>query len=162
MDFKKYIKTPEGDIYYINIYTVEDEYLVPETFQAIRGIELLTIDLGRVKGIQYTSTKTIAAIVEEIAKIFKDNDHAVFCYYCDYTLPIPHTKKHITPQEYRSALFTRLYERYVITHDISDVNQQVVTVDGGDEKYFIHFIFRDSASSYIPIISNDLKESYSK
>lgn len=124
---------------------------------------MLTIDLGRVKGSHYTSNRILNLIVEEIAKVFIANKRAIICYYCDFISPIPHTKKNISQQEYRSILFTRLYERYVSVKKISNVNQQVVTIDGGnEEKYYVHFIFRDDDSQYIPIISKDLKDAYSK
>jgi hypothetical protein len=77
--------------------------------------------------------------------------------------PIPHTsKKKMSPQEYRSNLFKRMFERYLSHHDVDDVHLSVITAKGIDETFFFHLIYREEHAPLAPIISKDIKEGYSK
>lgn len=81
----------------------------------------------------------------------------------DFLNPIPHTKKtSMPPQEYRSNLFRLMFERYVSLHDIDDVHLSVITAKGIDDTYFFHLIYRECHAHLAPVISQDIKEGYSK
>ena len=66
------------------------------------------------------------------------------------------------PQEYRSRLFERMFQRYVSQHKIENVRLSVVEINGINEKYYFHVIYREGHSMLASMIGSDLKEGFSK
>ena len=66
------------------------------------------------------------------------------------------------PQEYRSKLFEKMFQRYTRVHNINDVRLSVVEINGIDEKYYFHVIYREKHSMLASIVGGDLKEGFSK
>ena len=66
------------------------------------------------------------------------------------------------PQEYRSRLFERMFQRYVKQHNIGDVRLSVVEVNGTNEKYYFHVIYRERHSMLASMIGSDIKDGLGK
>lgn len=66
------------------------------------------------------------------------------------------------PQEYRSRLFDNMFQRYSQQHGIADVRLSVVEINGINEKYYFHIIYREVHSLLAAMIGNDLKEGFDK
>ena len=66
------------------------------------------------------------------------------------------------PQEYRSRLFEKMFQRYVRHHDIDNVRLSVVEVNGINEKYYFHVIYREGHSMLASMIGSDIKEGLEK
>ncbi len=63
------------------------------------------------------------------------------------------TKKNkMPPQEYRSKLFDAMFQRYVKLHGIEDVRLSVVEVNGINEIYYFHVIYRETHSVLAALI----------
>ena len=78
-------------------------------------------------------------------------------------LRYPKTKKNkMPPQEYRSKLFDVMFQRYVKLHGIRDVRLSVVEVNGINEIYYFHVIYRESHSVLAALIGSDLREGFGK
>ena len=161
-DFVRLLSTDEGDIYHITLS--EDTILFSQdTLKIINGVKVVGIDLRRLVGSSPTGHDMLAAIEKVIADFFMEYDNVMIFYYCDFLNPIPHTKKtSMPPQEYRSNLFRLMFERYVSLHDIDDVHLSVITAQGIDDTYFFHLIYRECHAHLAPVISQDIKEGYSK
>jgi hypothetical protein len=161
-DFVRLLSTDEGDIYHITLS--EDTILFSQdTLKIINGVKVVGIDLRRLVGSSPTGHDMLAAIEKVIADFFMEYDNVMIFYYCDFLNPIPHTKKtSMPPQEYRSNLFRLMFERYVSLHDIDDVHLSVITAKGIDDTYFFHLIYRECHAHLAPVISQDIKEGYSK
>ncbi len=161
-DFVRLLSTDEGDIYHITLS--EDTILFSQdTLKIINGVKVVGIDLRRLVGSSPTGHDMLAAIEKVIADYFMEYDNVMIFYYCDFLNPIPHTKKtSMPPQEYRSNLFRLMFERYVSLHDIDDVHLSVITAKGIDDTYFFHLIYRECHAHLAPVISQDIKEGYSK
>lgn len=161
-DFVRLLSTDEGDIYHITLS--EDTILFSQdTLKIINGVKVVGIDLRRLVGSSPTGHDMLAAIEKVIADFFMEYDNVMIFYYCDFLNPIPHTKKtSMPPQEYRSNLFRLMFERYVSLHDIDDVHLSVITAKGIDDTYYFHLIYRERHAHLAPIISQDIKEGYSK
>ncbi len=65
-------------------------------------------------------------------------------------------------QKYRSLLFEKMFQRYVKLHNLSGVRMSVLEVNGINEKYYFHIIYREEHSLFASIIGNDLKEGFEK
>jgi hypothetical protein len=161
-DFVRLLSTDEGDVYHITLS--EDTVLFSqETLKIINGVRVVGIDLRRLVGISPTGHEVLAAIEKVIADYFQDYDNVMLFYYCDFINPIPHTNKtSMPPQEYRSNLFKLMFERYVSLHDIDDVHLSVITAKGIDDTFYFHLIYRECHAHLASVISQDIKEGYSK
>lgn len=161
-DFVRLLSTDEGDVYHITLS--EDTVLFSQdTLKIISGVKVIGIDLRRLVGSSPTGHDMLAAIEKVIADFFQEYDNVMIFYYCDFINPIPHTKKtSMPPQEYRSNLFRLMFERYVSLHEIDDVHLSVITAKGIDDTYYFHLIYRECHAHLAPVISQDIKEGYSK
>ena len=161
-DLIRIFRSPEGDVYHITI-TEEGRVLSPEVLKSLGNIHVVGIELRRLSGNNTTGHEVLAALEDTIAKVFLQNDDVILCYYCDFINPIPKTKKNkMPPQEYRSRLFDLMFQRYAKLHGIHDVRLSVVEINGIEETYFFHVIYREMHSVFATMIGSDLKEGFSK
>lgn len=156
------ISTSEGDVYHISLF--EDFTLVSDRMiENLGDVRLVGIDLRRLKGDNPTNLSVLKAIEDVIAEVFLANDNIIVFYYCDFLNPIPYTRRNaMPPQEYRSRMFERMFQRYVTQKNISDIGLSVFTVEGIGEKYYFHLIHRKVHAHLARSISKDLKEGLSK
>lgn len=100
-------------------------------------------------------------ITEFIAQVFLKNGNLIFCYYCDFMGPIPHTNKKITCQDYRNRLFSLLFKKYIKRFSIKDVADKVITIHG-EEDYFVHIIYRKAHEKHVSLLANSIHDGYDK
>ena len=137
--------------------------LSSEAIDALHDVNVVGIELRRLAGRYATGQEVLAAIESTIAEFFAKHENAIIGYYCDFINPIPHTSKNsMPPQEYRSRLFDKMFQRYSKLHGITDVRLTVVEINGINEKYFFHVIYRETHSLLASIIGRDLKEGFDK
>jgi hypothetical protein len=114
-------------------------------------------------GKHITGNSVLSALSSAIAEFFFQDENVIICYYCDFINSIPNTRKNtMPPQEYRSKLFERMFQRYVNQHAINDVRLSIVEINGINEKYYFHVIYRETHSLLASMIGRDLKEGYDK
>lgn len=155
-------KSPEGDVYHISL-SEDKNVLSQEVVEALGNVHVVGIELRRLAGKNTTGHNVLAALEDTIAESFLQNDDVIICYYCDFINPIPKTKKNkMPPQEYRSKLFDMMFQRYVKHHGINDVRLSVVEVNGINEIYYFHVIYRESHSMLAAMIGSDIKEGFEK
>ncbi len=161
-DFVRIFRTSSGDVYHI---TLSEDYSVlsSEAINALHDVCVVGIELLRLEGRNTTGQKVLAAIENTIADFFADHENAIICYYCDFINPIPHTSKNsMPPQEYRSRLFDKMFQRYCHQHNITDIRLSVVEINGINEKYYFHVIYRNVHSLLATMVGRDLKEGFDK
>ena len=66
------------------------------------------------------------------------------------------------PQEYRSRLFANMFQRYSRQYGLANVRLSVVEINGINEKYYFHVIYREAHSLLASMIGRDLKEGFDK
>ena len=126
------------------------------------GIEVAEIALARVKGVNVTSGKVLAQIEECIADLMNRCQNIVLTFFCDFISFLPATKKSIPVQEYRSRLFTAMFERYMTHHHIDDFCNDVVKIEGVAEAFYFHVIYRKEHQKYAEIIAKGLQNDFGK
>ena len=105
----------------------------------------------------------LSTLADVIADFFLKDEDVIICYYCDFINSIPNTSKNtMPPQEYRSRLFEKMFQRYVKLHNLSHVRLSVVEINGINEKYYFHVIYRENHSMLASMIGSDLKDGFSK
>ena len=161
-DFVRVFKSPNGDTYHITL-SEDNGILSNGVLEALGEVHIAGIDLRRLSGKHVTGNKVLSALSETIADYFLRDKNVIICYYCDFLNSIPNTTKNtMPPQEYRSRLFERLFQRYVSQHNIENVRLSVVEINGINEKYYFHVIYRDGHSMLASMIGSDLKEVFGK
>lgn len=161
-DLVRIFKSPEGDVYHITL-SEDHSVLSQEVLESLGNIRVVGIELRRLAGTNATGHDVLAALEDDIAEVFLQNDDVIICYYCDFINPIPRTKKNgMPPQEYRSKLFDMMFQRYTKTHGIHDVRLSVVEIKGVNEIYYFHVIYRESHSMLAALIGSDLREGFGK
>jgi len=161
-DFVRIFKSSEGDIYHITL-SEDNGLLSASAVDSLNDVTLVGIELRRLAGSHITGQEVLEAIENTIADFFLQNPNVIICYYCDFINPIPKTSKNtMPPQEYRSRLFERMFQRYTRHRSISDVRLSVVEINGINEKYYFHVIYREVHSLLASLIGHDLKEGFSK
>ena len=161
-DLIKIFKSPEGDVYHIAL-SEDKGVLSQEVVETLGSVHVFGIELRRLAGRNTAGHNVLSALEETIAELFLQNDNVIICYYCDFVNPIPKTKKNsMPPQEYRSKLFDVMFQRYVRLHGIHDVRLSVVEVNGINEIYYFHVIYREEHSMLAALIGSDIKEGFEK
>ena len=161
-DFVRIFKSPEGDVYHITL-SEDDGVLSASVLEALGEVHIAGIDLRRLSGKHITGNSVLSALSSAIADFIFQDENVIICYYCDFINSIPNTRKNtMPPQEYRSKLFERMFQRYVNQHAINDVRLSIVEINGINEKYYFHVIYRECHSMLASLIGSDLKEGFGK
>lgn len=161
-DFIRVFRSSAGDVYHITL-SEDHSVLSSDAIGALHEVHVVGIELRRLAGKNTTGQEVLAAIESTIAEFFVEHEDVIICYYCDFINPIPHTSKNtIPPQEYRSRLFDKMFQRYSQQHGITDVRLSVVEINGINEKYYFHVIYREAHSLLASMIGRDLKEGFDK
>lgn len=101
------------------------------------------VTLTRVEGNGYVGYKVLFAVSDTLANFMSENDDAVLCFYCDASTDVRRNHSDMLPQEYRSHLFSRMFEMYTRSHNITGlINHRVEVDDPNNERnrQFAHFI----------------------
>lgn len=161
-DVVRIFRSSTGDVYHITL-SEDHRVLSTEAIDALRDVNVVGIELRRLAGRNATGQEVLVAIESTIAEFFAEHDNVIICYYCDFINPIPHTSKNsMPPQEYRSRLFDKMFQRYSIQNGITNVRLSVVEINGVNEKYYFHVIYRETHSLLASMIGRDLKEGFDK
>lgn len=161
VDLKFDFTSPSGSSYSIRLSSYDDNYFSNDVYTQLSDIEVVNIDLSRVRGSNTTSVRELMRITEFIAKIFLEKDNLILCYYCDFMGSIPHTNKNITCQDYRNRLFNLLFKRYIKEHRIKDAFEKVITIHGAED-YFVHIIYRQVHERHVRLLASSIHEGYDK
>jgi hypothetical protein len=161
-DFVRIFRSSTGDVYHI-ILSDGHGVLSSEAIDALSDVDIVGIELRRLAGDNAAGQEVLKAIESTIAEFFLNHEDVIICYYCDFINPIPHTSKNsMPPQEYRSRLFDKMFQRYTRQNGIIDIRLSVVEINGINEKYYFHVIYRETHSLLASIIGHDLQEGYDK
>ena len=161
-DFVRIFKSPEGDVYHITL-SEDNGVLSAEVLAALGKVHVAGIDLRRLFGKHVTSQEVLSALANVIAEFFLKDEDVIICYYCDFINSIPNTSKNtMPPQEYRSRLFEKMFQRYVKLHNLNNVRLSVVEINGINEKYYFHVIYREGHSMLASMIGSDLRDGFGK
>ncbi len=137
--------------------TEGDHIMVALSYYDCETVEIFTSDplsltlvfydvtLVRKAGKGYVGYKILFAISDALAKFMSENEDAVLCFYCDADTDVRRNHGDMLPQEYRSRLFSRMFEMYVKTHKKSEfINHRVEIEDPNNpaDRQYAHFICR--------------------
>jgi len=119
------------------------------------------VTLVRKSGEGYVGYKMLATISDILAKFMIENNDAVLCFYCDPDTNVLRHHNDLLPQEYRSMLFSRMFDIYVQRHNLSGfINHRVEIVDENNprKRQFAHFICKKEHTNAVICLGKLLME----
>lgn len=135
------IITNEGDKLHIALDCFNYDLLPEDVVQALANVELYDVTLARVSGQGVISFRALSRIAEILADFMTENMNAMLYFYCDnhQTFKYVRERNNITPQAYRSQLFSKMFDRYIInTGNESYINNRIYIK--AEDEHFIHLI----------------------
>lgn len=103
------------------------------------------VTLIRKSGSEYVGYNMLFAVSDILANFLSENDDAVLCFYCDSNTDVRRNHNKMLPQEYRSRLFSRMFDLYTKSHKLSTLVNHCVEIEDPENpqnRQFAHFICR--------------------
>lgn len=169
MNYSFSISTRKGDEYRIKLFDVDMSLLAERVRGPIikAGIDISEIMIDRIHGGDSTAQEVLHAITGKIADLFAENENLILYYSCDDMNPIPsrNTKganKNLSVQEYRSNLFTHMFNSYMLSHQVSGISNTPIIIKGEGYTQYMHLIARDKHKSIVDLVKEDIIEGWGK
>ena len=163
------IQTQDGDKYILSVNDADITLLSDDIQQMLsdNNLQIGEIIIERTAGKQYTCYKVLYQIATWLAGIFAQHQGLILFYLCDDMNSIPNrnTKgknKDLSPQEYRSSLFSKLFEEYKKSHQVKGISDYPIIIEGEGYKQFIHLIARASHKEHVLAMRNDINTGWAK
>ena len=125
---------------------------------AVLTLNFYDVSLRRLGEDGAVGQRALNAVSRTPASSLDDNEDAVLCFYCDEQTDIRRNDVSITPQEYRSRLFSAMFDRYVRSHKLTDVINYRVKIVKDDVPHFAHMICRRTHLRAAEIVGDILIE----
>ncbi|MBQ0073924.1 MAG: hypothetical protein KBT34_06995 [Prevotella sp.] len=159
MIFSVSLQSHSGDKYYVYLTPLDKRWwgdlVLPEP-----NLEIYQIVLDRLEGGNVTDMHIIQEISKFIANVFLTND-VIFYYVCDDLNEIPNANRSISPQEYRSRLFSRMFDRYINSHGVEGlVDTPIIIKDAVGNNQYVHIISRDIHIASVNYLVNFIEEGF--
>lgn len=144
MELSFSIETKQGDKIKVALYAFDTETV----HKVVGERPLLTLTfydvvLMRERGESYLGFSHLSQISHILANFLQENSDAVLFFYCDDITDVRRHHHSMLPQEYRSMLFSRMFDQYVQSHHLRGfVNRQIINNSNGFAQY-AHFIGRE-------------------
>ena len=98
------------------------------------------VTLVRVSGEGMVGIKILKAVCDVLFRFMNENDTAVLCFYCDDMSDVVRHHSELTPQEYRSRLFSRMFDMYIRTNEVTGIINYGIKIEDATTPRFAHFI----------------------
>ena len=138
--------------------------IIPYEVQELLGddIEIVDVTLERVKGINPTDIGILLKISNIIGEILNDNGNLILYFYCDDMHNISRREnREVSPQKFRSDLFSRMFDKYILSNGITNMINTPIEIKA-DRHNYIHLISRDTHLNYVNAIKNAIMGMASK
>lgn len=169
MNYSFSISTRQGDEYRIMFIDADISVLAENVQQTIieQGIDISEIMIDRVRGGESTAQEVLHAITGRVADLLAENENLVIYYSCDDMNPIPSrnmkgANKELSVQEYRSTLFSHIFDSYMYSHQVSGFANTPIIINGEGYKQFMHLIARAKHQVIVELIKDDVIEGWGK
>ena len=146
MDISFDVKNSEGD--HIMVALSYYDYEAISLFSSdplTLTLVFYDVTLVRKAGYGFVGYRELFAISDTLAKFMDDNRDAVLCFYCDSANDVRRNHPRLLPQEYRSRLFSRMFDIYIASHKRYDLVNHIVEIEDPDNpanRQIAHFICR--------------------
>lgn len=163
MNYSFSISTKHGDEYRIMLIDADISVLADNVQEVICNncVDISEIMIERVNGGESTAQEVLHAITGRVADLFAENENLILYYSCDDMNPIPSrnmkgANKELSVQEYRSTLFSHIFDTYMYSHQVSGISNTPIIIRGEGYAQFMHLIAREKHQNVVDIIKNDV------
>lgn len=125
------------------------------------GLCFYDITLIRESGDDYVDYTMLSTVSNTLAKFLSENENTVLCFYCDANSEVKRSHTNISPQGYRSRLFSRMFEKYTTSHRAYGFVNHRVRIEVDDDlqhSQFAHFICRKEHENAVNEIGQTLMQ----
>ncbi|MBR5039319.1 MAG: hypothetical protein IKX65_11450 [Prevotella sp.] len=154
--------------YRILLTSVSIEVLPERIYNVLtsRKIDVSELIIERISGESTTTQDVLHDITGWVAELFASNPNLIIYYSCDDMTPIPSRNKNsenknMPVNEYRSRLFTHIFDSYMASHQVSGVINTPIQLDNYDNgigySLFFHFIAREIHNDIVEMLKEDIK-----
>ena len=151
MDLTFDIKNSKGDHVMVALSQYDEVNIrIFTSDRRITDLDFYDVSLSRISGTGYVGGKIIYGIIKILADFLEENDNAVLCFYCDPSSELPRNHTNMLPQQYRSQLFSRMFDNYTKNQEDKFVNHLIKVEDGYTVQY-AHFICRKDQEEAISL-----------
>lgn len=151
----------EGDKYLVMMESFNKSILPDDIANMLGDIEIVDVTLERVYGNNPTTFSTLFEISNIIAGFLLDNENIILYFYCDDLHDIARRNHSITPQKFRSSLFSKMFDGYISYNHSIEIENTLLEIKS-DRDVYIHFISRVCHLIYVDAIKNIIMEMESK
>lgn len=160
----------QKDNEYRVLLTSVDIEVLPERIQevlACRKIDISELMIERISGESTTGQDILHDITGWVAEQFAHNPNLIIYYSCDDMTPIPSRNKNsenkdMPVNEYRSKLFTHIFDTYMTSHQVSGVVNTPIQLNNYENgigySLFFHFIARDIHNDIVEMLKEDIRD----
>ena len=164
-----YSITQKDNEYRVLLTSVDIEVL-PEHIQKVlveREIDISELMIERISGKSTTGQDVLHDITGWVAELFAHSPNLIIYYSCDDMTPIPSRNqnsenKDMPVNEYRSKLFTHIFDTYMTSHQVSGVINTPIQLDNYENgigySLFFHFIARDIHNDIVEMLKEDIRD----
>ncbi len=155
MDISFDIHNDKGDQIMVALSYYDTEILQAFTNDPIiLTLVFYDVTLVRVSGEGVVGVNILKAICDVLFKFMKENDDAVLCFYCDDMTDVTRHHMEFTPQEYRSRLFSKMFDMYVKANDITNLVNYGIKIEDDEGPRFAHFITPEKYLGAVKLLGN--------
>lgn len=155
MDISFDINNDKGDQVRVALSYYDTESLQAFTSDPLTlTLVFYDVTLVRISGKGTVGIKMLRAVCDVLFRFMRENDTAVLCFYCDDLTDISRHHLDFTPQEYRSQLFSKMFDMYTQATDIIGIVNYVVRIENDDAPRFVHFITPDKYLSAVKLLGD--------
>lgn len=155
--------------YRIQLTSINTEVLSKD-IQAVlveKQVDISELMIERISGESTTGQDVLHDITGWVAEMFANNPNLIIYYSCDDMTPIPSRNKNsdnksIPVNDYRSRLFTHIFDTYMASHQVSGVINTPIQLDNYENgigySLFFHFIAREKHSDIVDMLQKSIRE----
>lgn len=106
------------------------------------SLRFYDVTLSREKGTGTVGYKVLNVVSETLGRFLSENTDVVLCFYCDDQTDVERHNRDLTPQEFRSELFSVMFDKYISVHGLTELVNHRVKIMDGEFPRITHFISR--------------------
>jgi hypothetical protein len=132
-----------------------------------KNIDVSELIIERISGDDTTEQEVLHDITGWVADMFANNPNLIIYYSCDDMMPIPSRNansdnSYLPVNEYRSRLFSHIFESYMASHQVTGVANTPIRLDNYEDgigySIFMHLIARDQHAEVVKILKDNILE----
>lgn len=155
------ISTSSGE-YYIKLRTVVPEQIVcVENITQFDSCIIYEVLLHCERRCVQVDMEAMNKIGSNLLQILDVNPNIILYVFCDFdanTIRINKNNKDISPQEYRSRLFSNLFDRTTRRGNRHNFQNKVHVISDGNDDYYLHLIYPEHLAAQAQLLKKSVDD----